>query len=124
MILHIQGVNVLIDLGADVNAGEESEVPICLAIQSGNKDMVELVLNKGAANVQKALDLAREKCQDEIIGLLLAHIALEKSSEIVNLSGLELNRIKPTWICRPSECTIHPQRDDLAATGEIAASDR
>ena len=98
MILYIQGVNVLIDLGADVNAGEESEVPICLAIQSGNKEMVELVLNKGAANVQKALDLAREKCQDEIIGLLLAHIALEKSSEIVNLSGLELNRIKPTWI--------------------------
>ena len=94
----MQGVNVLIDLGADVNAGEESEVPICLAIQSGNKEMVELVLNKGAANIQKALDLAREKRQDEIIGLLLAHIALEKSSEIVNLSGLELDRIKPTWI--------------------------
>ena len=91
-------MNVLIELGADVNAGEESEVPICLAIQSGNKEMVELLLNKGAANIQKALDLAREKRQDEIIGLLLAHIALEKSSEVVNLSGLELDRIKPTWI--------------------------
>ena len=94
----LQGVNVLIELGADVNAGEESEVPICLAIQSGNKEMVELLLNKGAANIQKALDLAREKRQDEIIGLLLAHIALEKSSEVVNLSGLDLDRIKPTWI--------------------------
>lgn len=91
-------MNVLIELGADVNAGEESEVPICLAIQSGNKEMVELLLDKGVANIQKALDLAREKCQDEIIGLLLAHIALEKSSEVVNLSGLELDRIKPTWI--------------------------
>ena len=89
---------MLIELGADVNAGEESEVPICLAIQSGNKEMVELLLNKGATNIQKALDLAREKRQDEIIGLLLAHIALEKSSEVVNLSGLELDQIKPTWI--------------------------
>ena len=91
-------MSVLIELGADVNAGEESELPICLAIQSGNKEMVELLLNKGASNIQKALDLAREKRQDEIIGLLLAHIALEKSSEVVNLSGLELDRIRPTWI--------------------------
>ena len=88
----------MIELGADVNAGDEAEVPICLAVQSGKKDMVELLLQKGASNTQKALDLAREKRFDEIIGLLLAHIALEKSSEVVNLSGLELNRIQPTWI--------------------------
>ena len=89
---------MLIELGADVNAGEESEVPICLAVQSGSKEMVELLLNKGVANIQKALDLAREKRRDEIIGLLLAHIALEKSNEVVNLSGLELDQILPTWI--------------------------
>ena len=89
---------MLIELGADVNAGEESEVPICLAVQSGKKEMVELLLNKGATNIQKALELARDKQFDEVIGLLLAHIALEKSNDVVNLSGLELSHIKPTWI--------------------------
>lgn len=94
----MQGVSVLIELGADVNAGEEIEVPLCLAVQSGNKDMVEQLLNKGATNIQRALNLARDKRLDEITGLLLAHIALEKSNDVVNLSGLELDRIKPTWI--------------------------
>lgn len=101
IILHtctLQGVKILIELGADVNAGEEAEMPICLAVQSGKKEMVELLLQKGATNTQKALELAREKHFDEIIGLVLAHIALEKSSEVVNLSGLELDGIKPTWI--------------------------
>ena len=88
----------MIELGADVNAGEEAELPICLAVLSGKKEMVELLLSKGATNPQKALELAREKKLDEIIGLLLAHIALEKSSEVVNMGGLELDRIKPTWI--------------------------
>lgn len=88
----------MIELGADVNAGEEAELPICLAVLSGKKEMVELLLSKGATNAQKALELAREKKLDEIIGLLLAHIALEKSSEVVNMGGLELDRIKPTWI--------------------------
>ena len=88
----------MIELGADVNAGEETELPICLAVLSGKKEMVELLLSKGATNAQKALELAREKKLDEITGLLLAHIALEKSSEVVNMGGLELDRIKPTWI--------------------------
>lgn len=90
---------MLIDIGADVNAGEEPNTPICLAVQSQNKEMVQLLLHRGVNNVQRALTIARELELDDIIGLLLKNIALDKNSgDIVNLSGLELQRLKPQWI--------------------------
>lgn len=93
-------MRVLVELGADVNAGDDNNTPICLAVQSQNSEMVSLLLQHGVNNVHNALDIAREKKFDKIIGLLLEHInALdEKHSGVVSLSELKLQTVKPEWI--------------------------
>ena len=72
--------------------------PICLAVQSQNKEMVEFLLQNGVNNVHKALSIARERNLDDIIGLLLEHMTLDRNGDVVNMSGLELQTIKPKWI--------------------------
>lgn len=120
--LCVQGVRVLVeDIGADVNVGGgrgEEEVagkretmageqrrrghtdhtPICLAVLSEKKSMVELLLELGVTHVHPALRLARELKLDEIVGLLLKNLGLDRNGETVNLSGLELQSVKPQWI--------------------------
>ena len=48
----IQGVNILIDMGADVNSYEDTDQsPICLAVQNKNHVMVlNLLAEVGVAN--------------------------------------------------------------------------
>ena len=110
------------DIGADVNVGggrgsEGGEVkaedgermekvtsngtgqtPICLAVQSRVKPMVDLLLDLGVSSVHPALKLARELQLDDITGTLLKHVALDRNGDIVNLSGLDLVTVKPQWI--------------------------
>ncbi len=89
---------MLIEIGADVNHAEATDTPICLAVQSKNKQMVEFLLQNGVNNVHKALAISREMKLDEITGLVLEHIGLDRNGDVVNLSGLELKVVKPTWI--------------------------
>ena len=129
-IVFLQGVRVLVDIGADVNVGEgggvegggvggggvggvgvdgrgvgreevgerEEETPICLAVLSRMKNMVELLLDLGVSNVHGALKISRELELDDITGILLKCIALDRNGETVNLSGLELRTVKPQWL--------------------------
>ena len=97
-IVKPQGVKVLVEIGADVNHGEESDTPICVAVHSKNIEMVEFLLQNGVNNVHKALALSREMKLDEITGLLLKHIGLDRNGDVVNLSGLELETVKPAWV--------------------------
>ena len=60
--------------------------------------MVEFLLQNGVNNVHKALSIARERNLDDIIGLLLEHMTLDRNGDVVNMSGLELQTIKPKWI--------------------------
>ena len=107
----LQGVKILVeDIGADVNlGGRDGEVggarsgrgdhtPICLAVLSGKKSMVELLLNLGATNVHPALKISRDHDLDDITGLLLKNVGLDRNGESVNLSGLDLVSVKPQWI--------------------------
>lgn len=93
-------MSVLIEIGADVNAGESGESPLCIAVHSGNKKMVESLLEHNIANVniREALKISWELKLDFITGLLLEHIAVDRSRDSVNLSGLELTILKPLWI--------------------------
>ncbi len=95
----LEGVRVLVEiLGADVNIGEEPNTPICLAVTTRNKEMVEVLIQLGVNNVHHALSIAKETKQDDIIGLLLKKISLEHHGDVINLSGLELLTLKPQWI--------------------------
>ena len=88
------------DIGADVNFGENQDTPLCVAVQSKDKKTVECLLehNITNVNVREALKLSWELKEDFIAGLLLEHIAVDRSRDAVNLSGLELDTIKPLWI--------------------------
>lgn len=93
-------MNVLIEIGADVNFGEGGETPLCIAVKAKNKKMVESLLEHDIANVnvREALKLSWELKLDAIVGVLLEHIAVDRSRDSANLSGLELTTLKPLWI--------------------------
>ena len=42
----LEGVQMLVDLGADVNYGEEPDTPICLAVEVMDREIVEYLLSK------------------------------------------------------------------------------
>ena len=91
---------MLVEIGADVSASEGGEIPLCIAVQSNNKKMVELLLKHNVANasVREALNLSWQLGLDSISGLLLQHIAVDKQHDSINFSGLELTNLKPLWI--------------------------
>ena len=62
--------------------------------------MVEYLLGHGisSANIKAALTISWANDQDDITGLLLEHIAVGRSRDLVTLSGLELTTLKPLWI--------------------------
>lgn len=93
-------MQILIEIGADINMGKPKELLICLAVQSRNKQMVEFLLDHGIsnANIRAALAISWENKLDYITGLLLEHIAVDRSRDLVTLSGLELATLKPLWI--------------------------
>lgn len=62
--------------------------------------MVESLLDHDITNVnvRDALKIAWDLRLDGITGLLLEHIAVDRSRDSINLSGLELTTLKPLWI--------------------------
>lgn len=90
----------MVEIGADVNAESNGEIPICIAVKSNNKRMVECLLKHGITNVNvhAALKISWELNFDEITGILLKNIAVDRNRDLVNLSGLDLSIIKPLWI--------------------------
>ncbi|MFH1422645.1 MAG: ankyrin repeat domain-containing protein [Planctomycetota bacterium] len=76
---YIQEVKKLIEKGADINAKIDGFSALHIAVQKGDKDMVELLLNKGAGVNSKTmdgvtpLDAAVEKGQKDIADLLCQH---------------------------------------------------
>ncbi len=75
-----QGVEILVELGADINYGEGEETPLCHACKREDVEMVQILLRKqhGSSDVQMALHIVLEKNNDTIIGLLLQHMGYDK----------------------------------------------
>lgn len=96
-------MKLLITIGADVNYSKEDDTtdsPIYCAVQTRSKEMVKCLLEVGVEKTKQlheALKLARKHDLDHIIGLLLQVMALGKDRRL-NLSGLNLVEIKPSWI--------------------------
>ena len=97
-------MNLLIDIGADVSYSNEedfSDSPIYQAVLSKEKEVVTCLLSRNLSNRQqlkKALSLARMLELDGIIGVLLKGLGLDKQRRFLNLGGLDLVEIKPSWI--------------------------
>ncbi|XP_038069543.1 leucine-rich repeat serine/threonine-protein kinase 2-like isoform X2 [Patiria miniata] len=93
----LKGVEVLLQLSANVNVGKGRETPLCLAVKNGNTDMVKLLLKQGISDIHTALHLALELHHDVIIGLLLQHMGHDKEGGIATWSGLGLTVLQPLW---------------------------
>ncbi|XP_022097759.1 leucine-rich repeat serine/threonine-protein kinase 2-like isoform X2 [Acanthaster planci] len=93
----LKGVEVLLQLSANVNIGKGRETPLCLAVQKGNTDMVKLLLKQGVSDIHTALHLALELHHDTITGLLLQHMGHDKDGGVATWSGLGLTVLQPLW---------------------------
>ena len=84
----------------DLNFGEMKQRPICLAVESENVESIKTLLHYGISHdsVKAALVISLERKLDVITGLLLEHIAVDRSRDIVSLRGLELPTLKPLWV--------------------------
>ena len=95
---------MLIDIGADVNYSEEedlSDSPIYQSVVTKDRDIVECLLERNITNrnqIKAAFSLARVFQLDEIIGLLLKKLGLDKQRKHLNWGGFDLVEIKPRWI--------------------------
>ena len=70
----IHSVRELLDLGADINEGEDDMTPLRLAIYGGRTDMVRLLLERGAntsgRGIQNALAWADKTGRIDIVSLV------------------------------------------------------
>ena len=83
------------------NEEDFSDSPIYQAILTKEKETVECLLSRNLSNrrqMKQALSLARTFQLDEIIGLLLKALGLDRQRRFLNLGGLDLVEIKPQWI--------------------------
>ncbi|KAL5473187.1 hypothetical protein EMCRGX_G027636 [Ephydatia muelleri] len=110
----VEGVKVLVEL-ADVNEGEEPDTPICHAVRTNNKHIVQILLQYGVRSVSRALVMAREAGYDEVVGLLLKHIG--KQGDTVTLTGLDLDVLRPAWLL-PS--LVKKKRQSIVDMGQVA----
>ncbi|XP_071486222.1 leucine-rich repeat serine/threonine-protein kinase 2-like [Diadema antillarum] len=94
----MKGVEVLVELGADVNAEEGNQTPMCHACQNGNVDMVKLLLKQGTNDLHTPLRLSLKLENHHITGLLLYKMGYDKEAGSLTWSSLGLARLNPYWL--------------------------
>ena len=94
----LKGADCLIKKGADVNAGNGVNTPLCCACKNGNEAMVRFLLTQGITDIQNALNLSLEMGHANIVGLLLQYLSHDKEAGIIALSNLNLGDLQPEWI--------------------------
>lgn len=94
----LKGANCLIKKGADVNAGQGENTPLCCACKNGKEEMVQFLLTQGITDIQCALRLSLEMGHNNIVGLLLQHLGHDKEAGIIAFSNLNLSDLRPEWL--------------------------
>ena len=69
-----QGVECLVQLGADVNTGQGLDTPLCYAVRQQDEIMVKFLLEQGISDLQTPLRLALELASHNVIGMILKHL--------------------------------------------------
>lgn len=94
----LKGADCLIKKGADVNAGDGVNTPLCCACKNENEEMVQFLLTQGITDIQNALKLSLEMGHANIVGLLLQYLSHDKEAGIIAFSNLNLGDLQPEWI--------------------------
>lgn len=92
------GADCLMKKGADVNAGDGENTPLCYACKNEREEMVKFLLTQGITDIQSALRLSLEMGYGNIVGLLLQHLGHDKEAGIIAFSSLNLGNLQPEWI--------------------------
>ena len=118
---------VFLQRGALTDCGVSEKSPLCSAVDTGDQNMVELLLEHRAPNAQQALKVSLERQHDHIAGVLLRHIGYDKEGSALAWSGLNLNNLLLEHIypsltgksCRRSSCVVESWGDHLQRADEI-----
>ena len=94
----------MVGIGADVNNSNDSEgadSAIFQAVLTHSSDVVKAVIDSRLTNrtlVKNAFNLALKRRLDEILGLLLKALGLDRNKGSLNIGGLGLCVLKPLWL--------------------------
>ena len=94
----LKGADCLMKKGADVNAGDGVNTPLCCACKNDKEEMVKFLLTQGITHIQSALKLSLEMGYGNTVGLLLQHLCHDKEAGIIAFSNLNLGDLQPEWI--------------------------
>ncbi len=78
-----------------------SDSPIYQAVLSKDREIVEYLLSRNSNNrrhLKHALSLARAFELNDVVGLILKSLGLDRQRRFLNFGGLDLVEIKPSWI--------------------------
>ncbi|XP_071960738.1 leucine-rich repeat serine/threonine-protein kinase 2-like isoform X2 [Antedon mediterranea] len=116
----LKAVEILVQLGANVNHGEENNLPINNAIQNHNVELVRFLLRQQVNDLQGCLKRSLSEEDHEITGLLLMHIGLDIKAGIVTWSGLQLGELYTQWFYDTFYSAIELAEDSgLSDTTEV-----
>lgn len=94
----IKGAHCLVQVGADVNAGEGTNTPLCAACKNNKEEMVRYLLTQGISDVHTALNLCLEMEHHNIIGILLQKLGHDREAGVISWNGLNLGNLYPEWL--------------------------
>ncbi|KAJ8046650.1 Leucine-rich repeat serine/threonine-protein kinase 2 [Holothuria leucospilota] len=92
-----RGVEVLLQLGADVNSGCGRESPLCFACENDNVKMTMLILQQNVSDMQTALKYCLELEFHHLVGILLKYIGYDQEGGNVIWSSLSLGELHARW---------------------------
>ncbi|XP_063952426.1 leucine-rich repeat serine/threonine-protein kinase 2-like isoform X4 [Lytechinus pictus] len=113
----MKGVEVLVELGADVNAGEGYETPMCFACENNNVDMVKQLLKQGISDLHTPLSLSLKLKHHHIIGLLLYQMGYDRQAGSLTWSSLGLASLNPEWLYKVFLDEEPPDPDSANVSG-------
>ncbi|XP_060603950.1 leucine-rich repeat serine/threonine-protein kinase 2-like [Ruditapes philippinarum] len=88
----------LIELGADVNIGEDENTPLFLAVAGLHEHLVSLLLKQDIQDLRTPLVQSLKQKSHTISGLILQYLGFDRDGGVICWNGLELDSLEEKWI--------------------------
>ncbi|XP_070559106.1 leucine-rich repeat serine/threonine-protein kinase 2-like [Ptychodera flava] len=109
---NFEGVQCLLQLGADVNAGEGEDTPLCNVCRRNDKEMADLILKEDIVDMRTPLSICTKLQNFDTAATLLQRIGVDREDATVTwkqlwLDNNHLDKILPHMMGRTSgnSCT-------------------
>ncbi|KAL4226999.1 Leucine-rich repeat serine/threonine-protein kinase 2 [Mactra antiquata] len=88
----------LIELGADVNFGENFNTPLYVAVSNKHEKVVKCLLKQDIQDLKTPLKESLRQESHVISGLLLQQMGYDKENNVICWNNLELDSLEDKWI--------------------------